>query len=190
MDRPWEKATGFRTFWIEKPWLLVGSYPNNKMKGKGEGVLKAILQDDARLFIDLTEPGELNRDGIPLVEYETTGRKVASSLGVDVDFARVPFSDGSIPTREDMASVLALLDAAEKDKRGVYLHCQGGRGRAGTVLGAWFVARRGMDARKVDGFFKASQNFGESKGRWNYPDYGGPVLENEEQRDFVRRFKA
>jgi protein-tyrosine phosphatase len=43
-----------------------------------------------------------------------------------------------------MARILDDIDAALADDRGVYVHCWGGIGRTGTVVGCWLM-RHGLD---------------------------------------------
>ena len=43
-----------------------------------------------------------------------------------------------------MSRILDDIDAALEEDRTVYVHCWGGRGRTGTVVGCWLV-RHGLD---------------------------------------------
>jgi hypothetical protein len=46
-----------------------------------------------------------------------------------------PVSDGAAPSPEQMIKILDAVDSAMAKGRKVYLHCMGGRGRSGTVVG-------------------------------------------------------
>ena len=54
--------------------------------------------------------------------------------------AQHPIADGHVPrSREEMARILDAIDEALGDGRTAYLHCWGGVGRTGTVVGCWLV---------------------------------------------------
>ena len=62
----------------------------------------------------------------------------------DVVHERHPIRDLSVPrSPQDMASILDALDEALEGGRNVYVHCWGGVGRTGTVVGCWLV-RHGL----------------------------------------------
>jgi protein tyrosine phosphatase len=82
-------------------------------------------------FFDLTEDAELD-------PYDLNG----------IEHRRFPIRDMSTPSPEQMAEILDALDEALDDGRTVYLHCLGGIGRTGTVVGSHLVrtGRSGEDA--------------------------------------------
>ena len=47
--------------------------------------------------------------------------------------------DVGLPTRAGMYAILDAIDAALAQERRVYLHCFGGVGRTGTVVGCYLV---------------------------------------------------
>jgi protein-tyrosine phosphatase len=53
-----------------------------------------------------------------------------------------PVSDGDVPTPCFAKEILNTIDGELSANRRVYLHCRGGRGRTGTVVGCW-LARHG-----------------------------------------------
>jgi protein-tyrosine phosphatase len=55
-----------------------------------------------------------------------------------------PIVDLGTTTVVHMTRILDDVDAALEDDRSVYVHCWGGIGRTGTVVGCWLV-RHGLD---------------------------------------------
>jgi protein-tyrosine phosphatase len=51
----------------------------------------------------------------------------------------MPVRDFSCPTEEDMKRILDAADEALRDGHTVYVHCRGGIGRTGTVIGCYLV---------------------------------------------------
>ena len=111
--------------------LLAGEYP-----GAWDGMhaarrLRAFANQDVTLFVDLTHPA----DGLEPYErlLETPAVRVSHPI-VDMGTTTVPH----------MSRILDEIDVGLEDGRTVYVHCWGGRGRTGTVVGCWLV-RHGLD---------------------------------------------
>jgi hypothetical protein len=80
-------------------------------------------------FVDLTHPAD------PLEPYEpflVNARRVAH-----------PIVDLGVPTVPLLARILDEIDAIREEGT-VYVHCWGGIGRTGTIVGCWLV-RHGLD---------------------------------------------
>jgi protein-tyrosine phosphatase len=56
---------------------------------------------------------------------------------------RRPVNDMDVPSLPEMKEILDDIDAAIAAGRAVYVHCWGGLGRTGTVVGCW-LARHGI----------------------------------------------
>lgn len=81
--------------------------------------------------IDLTQPGE---HGAP---------PYAPQLPATLAHRRLPIPDMSAPPPQQMVRILDAVDAALAGDHTLYLHCYGGIGRTGTVVGCWLV-RHGL----------------------------------------------
>ena len=121
-------------YWVEPGRLVAGEYPADWSERGTRRKLRALLEAGIRTFIDLTEDGELEA-------YDHWLLKEAGTLAVEVTYHRHPVRDLRVPTREGMRAILALIDDAIANDAPVYVHCWGGIGRTGTVVGCWLVER-------------------------------------------------
>jgi protein-tyrosine phosphatase len=80
-------------------------------------------------FVDLTEEEE------GLVPYR-------GLLAEGVRHVRFAIRDFGCPSEADMTRILDTVDSELALGHVVYVHCRGGRGRTGTVVGCW-LARHG-----------------------------------------------
>lgn len=122
------------SYWVVPGRLAAGEYPGAKDPVEAAVRLRTLLGAGINHFIDLTAAHE------GLEPYAALADKEALHLGTTVVHVRHPIADGYVPrTREAMARILDAMDAALADGRMVYLHCWGGVGRTGTVVGCWLV---------------------------------------------------
>ncbi|GAB4580311.1 MAG: protein-tyrosine phosphatase family protein [Anaerolineales bacterium] len=160
------------------PHLLCGPYPHDPAP---------LLASGVTCLIDLTEPGEVMGDqligdrliGDRLSVHQSTSNLLPitnhQSQISNTQYLNFPIPDFSTPTPSHMTAILNALDVALAAGHTVYLHCHGGRGRTGTVVGCWLV-RHGMTGEQ------ALARIAELRG-----DHESP--ETEEQRAFVLNWK-
>jgi hypothetical protein len=124
------KAPTEESYWVTPGELLAGKYPGRVEPAGGRPGVAPLLAAGVTLFLDLTEEHELD----PYVQHLVgRGRHV-----------RMPIPDMGVTTPEQMRRTLDLIDR-ERARRGLtYVHCWGGAGRTGTVVGCWLV-RLGLD---------------------------------------------
>jgi protein-tyrosine phosphatase len=108
--------------------LLAGEYPGDPDPGVGADRLERFRAAGVRLFVDLTEPFELE----PYEHLVGEGR-----------YERRPIEDFGTTSRRRYREILDLVDEG-LEEGGVYVHCYRGLGRTGTVVGCWLV-RHGLD---------------------------------------------
>ena len=122
------------SYWAT-PLLLACEYPWTP-KNPTRPKLDALLRAGVRTFIDLTEAGEL-------LSYECILWRRASLIGIDIDaieYHRFPIRDRSLPESLGlMYEVLDVLRDNERRGRISAVHCRGGIGRTGMVVGCWLV---------------------------------------------------
>lgn len=123
-------------YWVEPETLLAGPYPVVLSPAATDERLRALLAVGIDTVLDLTEAQELPA-------YAVEIKRLAAQLQRRFYYARLPIRDMTVPTPEHLLHILNTLDSAIADERRVYLHCWGGIGRTGTVVGAWLV-RHGL----------------------------------------------
>jgi hypothetical protein len=139
------------TYWVIPGKILAGEHPGHSIPEKAEARIKLWMEFGIEHFVDLTEPDEL----------ESYHHLVPESDGYTV--SHFPIPDVGIPPKSMMIEILDDIDAAIEKGRIVYLHCRGGIGRTGTVIGCYFSRHgdRGKAAlqkleRVFDDFIKSS----------------------------------
>ena len=124
-------------YWVIDGRFAAGEYPGAWNRDEAAGKLRTLLRKGINHFIDLTEEGELE-------SYAEIAEQEADRLDMEVVHERHPIVDVSVPrSSQQTACILDAIDAALYDGRNIYMHCWGGVGRTGTVVGCWLV-RHGM----------------------------------------------
>ncbi|MBN1261313.1 MAG: dual specificity protein phosphatase family protein [Anaerolineae bacterium] len=118
--RPIEEA-----YWGVPGRLLCGPYPTSTWDPEKRRRLERLLDAGVNVFVDLTCPD----DAPPYAQH----------LGAGVRHYRVPIADFDTPTVQQMQDTLNLLDRVIGTGKLTYLHCVGGLGRTGTVVGCFLV---------------------------------------------------
>jgi hypothetical protein len=125
------------TYWVLPLKFLAGEYPGDKDPVKAKKKIKQFLAAGIRHFIDLTEHREKTRSG-ELVPYEAILSEEARNSSINVTYQRFPIQDNSVPNDSDhLAEILLAIDRRIREGGAVYLHCWGGIGRTGLVVGCW-----------------------------------------------------
>ena len=128
IDRPIANS-----YWVEPGSLLAGEYPGAPDAERTRARLDAFLAAGVKHFIDLTEVGELAPYAGLLVDR-------ACAQGYSVSHARYPLADRSAPEEQVvLGSILTDIKVAIAGGRLVYVHCCGGAGRTGMVIGCWLA---------------------------------------------------
>ncbi len=127
------------SYWVHPDHLLAGEYPGAPTTAVAHQKLCAFLDAGITLFVDLTEDREL-------VPYAALLHEEASARGIRATHRRVPIRDATCPTRREMVQVLDMIEAALHAGERVYVHCWGGVGRTGTVIGCYLV-RQGLTGK-------------------------------------------
>ena len=153
--------------------LIAGEYPGDLDEEVARAKLGALLDAGVTAFIDLME-------GHEVAPYDGLVAEMAKARGRSVTYDRVPIRDISVPSSPSvMREILDTIDSVLERGGTVYVHCWGGVGRTGTVVGCHLV-RRGMTGdealRRVVELFTNMEKY--SRGRRS-PD-------TDEQDAYVR----
>jgi hypothetical protein len=133
------------SYWVIPDRFMAGAYPSAIRDD--EAHLKAgwLIQNGFSFFLDLTEPGEYG-----LESYSALLLRMTAENEGTLTHKRISIHDMDIPNREEMVRILDTIDAALENGQKIYLHCYGGIGRTGTVVGCHLV-RHGMDGESALG---------------------------------------
>jgi atypical dual specificity phosphatase len=133
------------SYWAT-PLLLACEYPGAREETEAAPRLDALLAAGIRDFYDLTEAHE------PLQPYENLLRARAAHLGIpseSIRFRRFPIRDVSVPSPKRLSEVLAALEDSAAAGRRAAVHCWGGIGRTGTVVGCHLVRQQGLSGEQA-----------------------------------------
>lgn len=130
-------------YWVLPGQLLAGPYPCAADLPAAEQRVANLLACGVTYVVDLTEPGEYN-----LRPYWPILRQKAEAAGTRVERWNSPIPDMSTPSVVQMREILKRIDAALVSGHRVYVHCFGGVGRTGTVIGCHLV-ERGMQGNEA-----------------------------------------
>lgn len=132
-----------RSYWVVPGRFLAGYYPGDADPGIAREKLEKLLDAGIRCIINLMEADELDHEGLPFTPYDEEFRRLGAARGVQVECMRFPIHDMEAPSRPMMRAILDAIDGCIERGLPVYVHCWGGVGRTGTVVGCW-LARHGI----------------------------------------------
>lgn len=174
---PWRELTRpiTNSYIVRDARLVAGEYPGASTDALARKRLSRFLEAGITSFIDLTAPID------PLKPYSELLREMAPHVA----YTRLPIADMGIPRVPRMRSILDAIDAALAAEHTVYVHCWGGVGRTGTVVGCWLV-RRGLTPD--DALAEVRRLFASmSPQKLQAHPEGSP--QTAAQREYVRRWK-
>lgn len=165
------------SYWVVPGLLLAGEYPGSLDPVEAQAKTKALVDSGIELFLDLTYGED---EGL---------RAYAGDLGIAakgsaraVRRVNMPIPDGGVPARGQMVQILNEIDRAVESGTPVYVHCWGGIGRTGTVVGCYLarheLAPRGRVVSRIAVL------------RRDTADGNRPSPENAQQCRFVEDWKV
>jgi predicted protein tyrosine phosphatase len=117
---------------IEPGKLYGGEYPGDSDPNVAKVRLRHLISRGIRTFVDLTAPADrMNPYAALLAELE-------AEVGAPLRRISLPITDMGVPANADlMQAILASIRESISQAPAVYVHCWGGIGRTGTVVGCW-----------------------------------------------------
>lgn len=137
-----------RSYWVIPGKFLAGAYPGSDNPEEAKEKINALIRSGIRSVINLMEEDEVNNNGELFSPYEGTFLGLGKTLGLDLTFRRFPIKDLNIPSHSDMNRILNEIDSSLSMDRPVYVHCWGGKGRTGAVVGCYLV-RHGLSGQEA-----------------------------------------
>jgi hypothetical protein len=123
-------------WWVENGKLLAGEYPFSLAPDVAPQKIRVLVDAGVDSFVDLTHPDDLPAmhpyTDILLAEAEKAGRP-------EPNYRRFPIPDNKTITREGYDKILAHVQREIDAGKIVYVHCWGGKGRTGTVVGCRLI---------------------------------------------------
>jgi len=121
-------------YWVIPGKFLAGEYPRNPDEDSSLEKIGRLILAGVNTFIDLTEEDE------GLLPYQP----LLQQVGADgLTHQRFAIRDVSVPdSPDDTRAILDAIDLHLSQGKLVYLHCYGGIGRTGTIVGCW-LSRHG-----------------------------------------------
>lgn len=120
------------SYWVRPGSFLAGEYPGHYSQEHTRKRIDALIEAGFDTIIDLTRPNETT-------PYLKVLQEQCEANGAEVQYHRFAIGDFGLPTPELMKSILDKIDESLQAGRRVYLHCWGGIGRTGTVVGCYLV---------------------------------------------------
>ena len=127
-----------KTYWIVPGKLMAGAYPAHPKDKEHRETIRSLHQCGVTDFINLILEEETGMGGLSFRRYIQDYQKSAPSDWAP-EMHRFPLVDEAVPAQKTMVKILNKIDELFDQQRVVYVHCWGGKGRTGTVIGCWLI---------------------------------------------------
>ncbi len=111
--------------WIESGILAAGSVPVE------ENDIRDLHAENIQAILSLTER--------PITAFHEIPPDLLE--GLDIEYLHVPVPDQFPPSLEQARLILKFIDAMKTQGRPVFVHCQAGVGRTGTILHLYYITQ-------------------------------------------------
>jgi len=138
-----------RSYWVIPGRFLAGAFPGAKDKGEAVDKLRSLFDVGIRCIVNLMEPDERDHSGAHFVDYAPLFERIAAERGASVRCERFPIRDLGVPDAATMIMILDAIDESIEDGMPAYVHCWGGIGRTGTVVGCYLIRHNLADGQNV-----------------------------------------
>lgn len=166
-----------RSYWVLPNKLLAGEIPSSKTENRKLEKINNLLDCNIDVIINLMEVVEMNFSDEILEDYSITLFEAAAKRNKKIEMLRFAIKDLNIPSESFMIEILNKIDEQIALGKKVYVHCWGGVGRTGTVIGSYLI-RHGYSTPE-----KVIDTINYLKRTTNIAHRSSP--ETEEQRQFI-----
>lgn len=128
------------SYWVLSEQFLAGEHPMLMIDMPLHQRIQAFVDTGINLFINLIGEEEENDE---LGDYLPLLQSSSADISTHIELRRFPIRDMQIPDKGIMVDILNTIDKALNAGQKVYVHCWGGIGRTGIVVGCYLV-RHGM----------------------------------------------
>ncbi|BDR91416.1 protein-tyrosine phosphatase family protein [Vulcanisaeta souniana] len=120
-------------------WVVEGALAGSSMP-YDEDTVAMWHKMGIRAIVVLVEEWEFAMEGWEFHDYINTLRRLG------MDYLHIPTRDGYAPTEETLYSISTWIDRNIMNGKPVLVHCHAGIGRSPTVIAAYLMYRRGLNA--------------------------------------------
>lgn len=166
-----------RTYWVIPGKLLAGEIPSAKDEKVRKNKVQNLVNMGFDTIVNLMEPNEMTFSGELLVNYTTDLQDYAKSIEKKVSVHNFPIKDLSITTPDIMKQIITCIFNDIEAGKKVYVHCWGGVGRTGTVIGCFLLEQKMATTENV------METIAYLKRTTSIADRRSP--ETDEQMDFI-----
>lgn len=140
-DGLWTYDDRVHAWWVRPGQVLAGEYPGHPDGTRTQVKVNILVDSGIRTFVDLTTPAD------NLLPYEKEVEKAKANRQLDLRRLEFPIPDLSVGEDGIYDQITDAIDESLV-RGGVYVHCWGGVGRTGTVVGC-LLADQGLTYEEV-----------------------------------------
>ncbi len=167
-------------YWVVPGSLLAGGYPGRRDPDEVYRNILGLMDVNIQHIISLMEEHEVAFLSKYVTSYESEMADILRRTGRKLTFHRFPIEDMGIASTRCMIEILDEIDDSITRGRPVFVHCLGGRGRTGLVVGCYLV-RHGMEGKQALAYIQILRQRGQTA--------SFPSPETRSQREMVLAWK-
>jgi protein-tyrosine phosphatase len=129
----WPHDGVLHAWWVVPGRLLVGEYPASLSPGTTAEKIRLLVEAGVESIVDLTTPEDR------LGSYQEALNVAAQKVLRPIRHITHPIPDMGVLDQEGYDRIIACIRDEIDTGRTVYVHCWGGKGRTGTVVGCLLI---------------------------------------------------
>ncbi|MBB5164150.1 tyrosine-protein phosphatase [Mycobacterium sp. AZCC_0083] len=131
----WPHDGVLHAWWVEPGRLLAGEDPASLSPGTTAEKIRLLVEAGVESIVDLTTPEDR------LDSYAEALNVAAQKVLRPIRHFAHPIPDMGVLDQEGYDRIIACIHGEMDSGRTVYVHCWGGKGRTGTVVGCLLIRR-------------------------------------------------